>query len=227
MVNKSEYLLKICVIGSGNVQKTEIIRKYAEGKFDGNYLPTLGVDITTKKIRIKGIYLKLIIVDTAGQEFFGKLRPNYYRGASGALIFCNLNDRESIESIPAWLKEFKKHIPSPNIPISIVVVINQQEKTIKKYYKPFSPKPQKKGRIYLQIIKYILFSGKKNVKHRKKINIKKLVSKANKEWLTLPNSEIVSLIASKYELGICEVDMKKAKNISKCFSNIALQVIKA
>ena len=227
MSNKSEYLLKICAIGSGNVQKTEIIRKYAEDRFDGNYLPTLGVDITTKKIRIKETYLKLIIVDTAGQEFFGKLRPNYYRGASGALIFCNLNDRESIESIPIWLKEFKKHIPSPNIPISIVVVINQKEKTTKRSNKPFSPKPQKKGRIYLQIIKYILFSGKKNVKYRKRINIKKLVSKANKEWFALPNSEIVNYFASKYELGICEVDMKKAKNISNCFSHIAMQVIEA
>ena len=227
MSNKSEYLLKICAIGSGNVQKTEIIRKYAEDRFDGNYLPTLGVDITTKKIRIKETYLKLIIVDTAGQEFFGKLRPNYYRGASGALIFCNLNDRESIESIPIWLKEFKKHIPSPNIPISIVVVINQKEKTTKRSNKPFSPKPQKKGRIYLQIIKYILFSGKKNVKYRKRINIKKLVSKANKEWFALPNSEIVNYFASKYELGVCEVDMKKAKNISNCFSHIAMQVIEA
>ncbi len=110
---KSEYLLKICAIGSGDVQKTEIIRKFAAGKFDGNYLPTLGVDITTKKIMINKTQTKLIIVDTAGQEFFGKLRPNYYRGASGALIFCNIYNRKSIESIPSWLEEFKKHIPSP------------------------------------------------------------------------------------------------------------------
>jgi len=225
--NKSEYLLKIVALGSNDAQKTKIIRKYAEDKFDGNYMPTLGVDITTKKISLEKTHIKLIIVDTAGQEFFGKLRPNYYRGASGAMIFCDLYNRQSIESIPIWLKEFKKHIPSQNIPISIVVVIDQKEKTTKKLNKPLRSKPQKKGRIYLQIIKKRLFSGKKGPKIRKQINIKKIVSKANKEWLALPNSEILSYFASKYELGICQVDMKKAKNISQCFSHIAEQVIRA
>jgi Ras-related protein Rab-35 len=90
--NRNEYLIKICVLGNGDVQKTKIIRKYSEDKFDGNYLPTLGVDITTKKTTIKGNRIKIIIVDTAGQEFFGKLRPSYYRGASGALIFCNIHN---------------------------------------------------------------------------------------------------------------------------------------
>ena len=48
----NEYLLKICAIGSGAVGKTSLIRRFAEGKFTRNYLPTLGVDITTKKIQI-------------------------------------------------------------------------------------------------------------------------------------------------------------------------------
>ena len=188
--------------------------------------PTL-IDNSLRPFR--GFYpeMKLIIVDTAGQEFFGKLRPNYYRGASGALIFCSLFNRESIESIPMWLKEFKKHTPSPNIPISIVVVINEEEKATNKSNWFISPKPQKKGRIYLQIIKFILFSGKKNVKYRKQINIKKLVSKANKEWLALPNFEIVRYFALKYEFGICKVDRKNPRDISKCFSYIAQQVVQA
>ncbi|UCE15163.1 MAG: GTP-binding protein, partial [Candidatus Heimdallarchaeota archaeon] len=46
----NEYLFKICAIGSGNVGKTSLIRRFATGKFtEGKYLPTLGVDITTSK----------------------------------------------------------------------------------------------------------------------------------------------------------------------------------
>jgi small GTP-binding protein len=101
------------------VGKTSLIRRYAEGKFDGNYLPTLGVDITTKKISVEDTHMKLILVDTAGQEFFGKLRPNYYRGASACLILFALNDRKTFDSVPDWLAEFQKHIPSPNIPIAL------------------------------------------------------------------------------------------------------------
>ncbi len=116
---KSEYLLKICAIGSGNVGKTSLIRRYAEDKFASNYLPTLGVDITTKKISVKDTHMKLILVDTAGQEFFGKLRPNYYRGASACLILFALNDRKTFDAVPGWKAEFQKYIPSPTIPIAL------------------------------------------------------------------------------------------------------------
>ena len=119
MNQKSEYLLKICAIGSGNVGKTSLIRRYAEDKFDGNYLPTLGVDITTKKIMVRGTNTKLILVDTAGQEFFGKLRPNYYRGASACLILFALNDRTTFTKVKTWLEEFRKHIPSSDVPIAL------------------------------------------------------------------------------------------------------------
>ena len=95
-----EYLLKICAIGSGSVGKTSLIRRFAEGKFTTNYLPTLGVDITTKRIEIQDNIVKLILVDTAGQEFFGKLRPSYYRGASACLILFALNEKSSYDSIP-------------------------------------------------------------------------------------------------------------------------------
>ncbi len=117
MGNNNEYLLKVCAIGSGNVGKTSLIRRFAENKFDTNYLPTLGVDITTKKITLDDIQVKLILVDTAGQEFFGKLRPSYYRGASACLIMFALNDDNSFTAIPNWLNEFQKYIP--DVPIAL------------------------------------------------------------------------------------------------------------
>jgi Ras-related protein Rab-1A len=116
--NDEVYLLKICAIGSGNVGKTSLIRRFAEEKFDTNYLPTLGVDITTKKIKIDNKPVKLILVDTAGQEFFGKLRPSYYRGASACLIMFAINDKKSFEAIPSWLNEFTKYIQPP-VPIAL------------------------------------------------------------------------------------------------------------
>jgi hypothetical protein len=94
----SEYLLKIVCLGSPLSNKTEILRSYTDGKYITDYLPTLGVDITTKRINIDNHQIKLIIVDTAGNEFFGKLRPSYYRGASGALIFFDHKNRTTFDS---------------------------------------------------------------------------------------------------------------------------------
>jgi small GTP-binding protein len=118
-VADNEYLLKICAIGTGNVGKTSLIRRFAEGKFETNYLPTLGVDITTKVIEVDNKKIKLILVDTAGQEFFGKLRPSYYRGASACLIMFALNEKSSFDQIPDWLLEFRKHMPDQSIPIAL------------------------------------------------------------------------------------------------------------
>ena len=119
MEEKKEELIKICLIGSVTTKlKTKFIRRYAEDKFDGNYLPTLGVDITTKKIAFNDLKVKLILVDTAGQEFFGKLRPNYYRGASGVIILFDKGDYKSFAEVPNWLKEFRENIEE-KIPDSI------------------------------------------------------------------------------------------------------------
>ena len=118
-MQENEYLLKICAIGSGSVGKTSLIRRFAEGKFEANYLPTLGVDITTKRIQVENNSVKLILVDTAGQEFFGKLRPSYYRGASACLIMFALDDKKTFDAIPDWLAEFQKHIPETKIPVAL------------------------------------------------------------------------------------------------------------
>lgn len=126
-MQENEYLLKICAIGSGSVGKTSLIRRFAEGKFAANYLPTLGVDITTKKIQVENNSVKLILVDTAGQEFFGKLRPSYYRGASACLIMFALDDKKTFDAIPDWLAEFQKHIPDTSNPIPVALAGNKKD----------------------------------------------------------------------------------------------------
>jgi GTPase SAR1 family protein len=71
---------------------------------------------------VKGIQTKLILVDLASQEFFGKLRPNYYRGSSACIIVFNKSDRESFEKVTCWLEDFKKHIPQPNLPTALLAI---------------------------------------------------------------------------------------------------------
>ena len=114
----SYYLFKLVSIGNPAVGKTSLIRRFAKGKFQTKYLPTLGVDITTKRMEVNDKPVKLILVDTAGQEFFGKLRPSYYRGASACLILFALNDNNSFTAIPNWLEEFRKYIPT-EVPIAL------------------------------------------------------------------------------------------------------------
>jgi small GTP-binding protein len=106
----TKYLFKIVSIGSAGVGKTSLIRRFAQGKFQKNYLPTLGVDITTRELTIDDIIVKLMCVDTAGQEYFGKLRGNYYRGANGCLLVFDLTRKSTFKDCPGWLNEFRMHV---------------------------------------------------------------------------------------------------------------------
>ena len=117
------HLMKICCLG--DPKKTVIIRHYAENKFDKNYLPTLGVDVTTKHTNFHGLQVKLIFADTAGQKFFGKLRPRYYRGASSGILFFNASKKTPLFQIKEWLEEF--HRIAVDAPVALVGLLTNEE----------------------------------------------------------------------------------------------------
>ncbi len=104
---KDRYILKICSSGSYRVGKTSLIRRYAEKKFSETYMPTIGVDITTKIITVNDIEVKLILHDTAGQEVFGRLRRLYYDGSVGCLIVYDITRRDSFDSLDHWVTDYR------------------------------------------------------------------------------------------------------------------------
>lgn len=113
-----EYVFKIVAVGMGGVGKTSLIRRFATGKFQKDYLMTLGVDFTTKVIHVKGKKIKIVCADTAGQVYYGNIRPNYYTGANAAFIVFDLTNRNSFDSLDKWVDELKMYIK--NVPMAIV-----------------------------------------------------------------------------------------------------------
>ncbi|MFX1511257.1 MAG: Rab family GTPase [Promethearchaeota archaeon] len=162
----AEYLFKIVAVGSGGVGKTSLIRRFAEGKFSESYLPTLGVDITTKIIDFgeRGM-VKLICVDTAGQEYFGRLRPTYYRGANGAMVVFDLTKEKTFTAVPKWLNELKPNVRG-DIPLVLIGnkedLIDQRdisddliEKFAKEHNMPFFLTSAKAGKNVNAIFSYL------------------------------------------------------------------------
>ena len=118
MSDEAEYVFKVVAVGNGGVGKTSLIRRFATGKFENNYLMTLGVDFTTKSLEVNGKQIKIVCADTAGQVYYGPVRPQYYEGANGAMIVFDLTNRNSFESVGNWLKELRDYIK--DVPIAIV-----------------------------------------------------------------------------------------------------------
>ncbi len=104
---RDKYVLKICSSGSYQVGKTSLIRRYAEGTFTSNYMPTIGVDITSKLITVNNQQVKLILHDTAGQEVFGRLRRFYYEGSVGCLVIYDITRRDTFDSVKHWVADYR------------------------------------------------------------------------------------------------------------------------
>ncbi len=111
MAIDNEYLLKICVLGSTQSHKDHFIQTFTGRKqWMDPQMITLGIDITTTRITVGNLQIKLIIPNTAGQEIFGKLRPSYYRGASACIILFDKTDRKSFDDVLNWKKEFDQYL---------------------------------------------------------------------------------------------------------------------
>lgn len=78
----SPILLKIIVLGSSNVGKTSLMKRYVNNEFTQRRKSTVGADFMTKEEVIGRTPVLLQIWDTAGQERFhgGALGPGFYRG---------------------------------------------------------------------------------------------------------------------------------------------------
>jgi small GTP-binding protein len=117
-VLKDHGIMKICAAGSFQVGKTSLIRRYAEDKFSVNYIPTIGVDVTVKRVTIDNQEVKMLLWDTAGQEVFGRIRPMYFEGAFGCIIVYDITRRESFADLDRWIAEFRS--VCKNAPIAII-----------------------------------------------------------------------------------------------------------
>ena len=95
---------KIIFCGDAGVGKTSIINSIMGQKFSEDYEPSIGVDFFSKTIRYKGRLIKLQIWDSAGQEKFKSLIPNYIRGSSLIFLIFDMSRKLSYDHLTDWIK---------------------------------------------------------------------------------------------------------------------------
>lgn len=99
-------LLKVVLLGDGGVGKSSLMNRFVSNKFDSQSFHTIGVEFLNKDITIDGKLFTLQIWDTAGQERFKSLRTPFYRGADCCLLTFSVDDRQSLQNLSMWKKEF-------------------------------------------------------------------------------------------------------------------------
>ncbi len=107
---------KIIFTGDSGVGKTSIINVLMGQKFSFEYEASIGVDFFSKTIKYKGKIIKLQIWDSAGQEKFKSLIPNYIRGSSLVFIVYDITNRKTFDNLQNWI-DFINNIENSNIVI--------------------------------------------------------------------------------------------------------------
>ncbi len=80
---KFDEAFKVLSVGEKSVGKTCLVKRYANNEYVGDSsLTTIGTEMTVTYKELNNKTIKVTLVDTAGQERFGAVTSNYYRGAN-------------------------------------------------------------------------------------------------------------------------------------------------
>lgn len=101
---------KVVICGDPSVGKTSTILRFTDHAFMQTYIPTLGVSISEKNIRVQDDYVNLILWDIAGQTKFELMRRHFYKGLEAVILIFDLTNRKSFESIQNWYNDIKNNV---------------------------------------------------------------------------------------------------------------------
>lgn len=111
----NEHLLKILIVGEGNVGKTSFVHRYINGQFNRAYKMTVGVDFSVKVLQWSDKEkVRLQLWDIAGQERFISMTRIYYKGASGCVVMFDVTKSSSFLSCRLWKQDLDKKAMLPN-----------------------------------------------------------------------------------------------------------------
>jgi len=98
---------KVIVCGDPAVGKTSVILRYTDKAFRRTYLPTIGVNMSEKRITYENNIVDFVIWDIAGQAKFQKMRKLFYEGANAQIFVFDLTQPETLHNLMKWAEDIE------------------------------------------------------------------------------------------------------------------------
>jgi GTPase SAR1 family protein len=90
--------------------------------FDDKYISTIGVKVSRKTVVIPHngdvVDLTMMIWDLAGSEEFTPVRASYLRGASGAVLVCDLTRPETLDNLSIYADDLRSVNPDARLTLA-------------------------------------------------------------------------------------------------------------
>ncbi len=157
------YRFKFVIIGDGAVGKTSIVHSFVEKKFAKDYRSTIGFNIISHEFRLLSNTIHAIMWDLGGQEFYHRMRKQYYLGSQAAFIVFDLTNRESYDhAFGYWYEELREYVKKKDFPIMLVGnksdLVKQRKVTYEEGVKMADQLSSKEG-VQVAYIETSAFSG--------------------------------------------------------------------
>ena len=120
--NNYDLLYKIIIIGDTCVGKSNILSRYLKNEFKEDSKSTVGVELGSKFLKVKGIGAKVQIWDTAGQERYRSITSSYFKGSHGCFIVYDITSEISFDNVEKWYEQAQKEASKD---ISVILVGNK------------------------------------------------------------------------------------------------------
>ncbi len=112
-------LLKIVLVGEGQVGKGTLHKGFCDDMFIHDYRDTIGVDVGSKDIIANNETFVLQLWDITSLERFVINQELFFKGTSGAILIFDVTNRSSFNNITKWFHSVK-HIEKSNTNIILV-----------------------------------------------------------------------------------------------------------
>ncbi|EJF66754.1 ras-domain-containing protein [Dichomitus squalens] len=109
-----DFLMKFIIIGEAGTGKTCLLHQFTHNSFKEHSQHTIGVEFSSRTVKLGEKRIKLQLWDTAGQERFRSVTRSYYRGAAGAILVYDITSRASFSKLSRWLEDARA-LGSPHL----------------------------------------------------------------------------------------------------------------
>lgn len=106
-VKRDSIVVKVGMVGDAQIGKTSLMVKYVEGKFDTDYIETLGVNFMEKIIALKNAEVTFSIWDLGGEREFISMLPLVCNDAVVIMFMFDLSRRSTLSSVKEWYRQVR------------------------------------------------------------------------------------------------------------------------
>lgn len=118
-------LIRLAVLGAGGVGKSALTLRYVRDYFVTDWDPTIE-DAYRTTVEVDGVRCKLEVLDTAGQDDFSALRPQWMMGKDGYIFVFGL-DKEGSQHDLTQYYELHQQLREDSEPKTILLVGNKKD----------------------------------------------------------------------------------------------------